>query len=255
MKQFSGLLFVRNASDKGFAMNRQSKTLNKLLAGKVKSKKQWKYDDDIPKLPSIASLSNPISQGKSSLRRVNVLNKLFMRHITDYMATDHTFSGYGLEISRVKITTDFRLVNVYWLARGDGNDENLESILSKSAGTLRHNLSQLRLMGEVPTIKFVKDKTYSKNVEVEALLKNADFGDDFVPSTPAAMIRYDLSCNTTQPDNTLPEMTHNILGLNQSEIMNRIKQNMSKAKQAWEKYETKLPPSLEEKYAFGGEES
>lgn len=214
--------------------------------GKVKSKKQWKFDDDRPKLPSIASLSNPVSQGKSSLRRVTVLNKLFMRHITDFMATDDTFTGYGLEITRVNITTNFQLINVYWLARGDESDVHLESILSKSAGLLRHNLSQLRLMGEVPTIKFVKDKTYAKRVEVENLLRVADFGDDFVPtSSRSQMIKDDLSCNTIQPDNVLPEMTHSILGLDHAGIMHRITQNMSKAKQAWEKYETKLPASMD----------
>lgn len=170
------------------------------------------------------------------------------------MATSDTFSGQGLEISRVKITTDFQIVNVFWLARGDMSDEILESTLSKTAGMLRHNLSQLRLMGEVPTIRFVKDKHYAKSVEVEMLLKRADFGDDYVPSSPAQMIRNDLSCNI-QSDTELPEMTHNILGLNHTEIMNRIKQNMTKAKQAWEKYETELPPSLTEKYAANSEES
>lgn len=255
LKQFSNPIFARNVNSKAFVANRQSRTLNKLLAGKVKSKKMWKYDDDVPKLPSIASLSNPASQGKSSLRRVNVLNKLFMRYITDFMATDDTYSGFGLEISRVNITTDFHLVNVYWLARGDGTDANLETILSNSAGKLRHNLSQLRLMGEVPTIKFVKDKSFAKSVEVERLLKHADFGDDFVPSTPSQMIKNDLSCNTIQPDNVLPEMTHDILGLNHAEIMRRVKSNMSKAKQAWEKYETKLPADMEEMYPITGEES
>lgn len=141
------------------------------------------------------------------------------------------------------------------MARGDGSDAHLESVLSKSAGSLKHNLSQLRLMGEVPTIKFVKDKHYAKSVEVETLLSRADFGDDYVPSTPSQMIKNDLSCNTLQPDNVLPEMTHSILGLNQAEIMNRVKQNMSKAKQAWEKYETNLPTSLDENQTLTGEES
>lgn len=220
--------------------------MKKLLVGKVKTKRIWQMDNDTPRLPSVASISNPKDQGKSSLRRVNVLNKLFMRYVTDLMATDGSWSGYGLEISRVKITTDFRLVNVYWLARGDGSDEKLETMLSKAAGPLRHNLSQLRLMGEVPAIKFVKDKAYAKIAEVETLLRHADFGDDFIPSSPSQTIKDDLSCNTLQHDDVIPEMTHDVLGLNQSEIMNRIKQNMSKAKQAWEKYETKIPDKVAE---------
>lgn len=222
-------------------MNRQSKTLKKLLVGKVKTKKTWKCQSDTPKLPTIASLSNPTSQGKSAIRRVNVLNKLFMRYITDYMGNDDTYSGYGLEISRVSITTDFNLINVFWLARGDGSDEKLETILSQSAGPLRHNLSQLRLMGEVPIIKFVKDKSYAKIVEVENLLRQADFGDDYEPTIrPSQYIKNDLSCNKIYSADALPEMTHDVLGLNQGEIMRRIKHNMTKVKQAWEKYETRI---------------
>lgn len=235
-------------------MGRQAKIFNKLLAGKKKSKKNWKIDDAVPKLPSIESLSSPTSQGKSSQRRVHVLNKLFMQHITDYMANDGSFSGYGLEISRVQITADFKLVNVFWLARGDSSDEKLEAMLSRSAGHLRHNLSTLRLIGEVPIIKFVKDRFYAKAAEVDMLLAKADFGDDFVPSTSGNMIRQDLSGNITQSDDELPEMTHTIMGLNHAEIMNHIKQNMTKTKQAWEKYESGLQTSLLQKYApTGGE--
>ncbi|KAJ6633298.1 putative ribosome-binding factor A, mitochondrial [Pseudolycoriella hygida] len=224
-----------------FSANRQSKTLSKLLSGKTKSKKGiWKSFDEGPKLPTLTSLTNPTSQGKSSIRRVHVLNKLFMRYITDYMSTDDTYSGYGLEISHVKMTNDFKLLNVYWIARGDESDEKLESILSKSAGLLRHNLSQLRLMGEVPVIKFVKDKTYVKAAEVENLLRIADFGDDFVPSHPFQRVKNDFLRNESQPNDDYPEMTHNILGLNQSEIMNRVKVNMTKTRQAWEKYEIQL---------------
>lgn len=255
LEQSINLIFVRNATNKGFLMNRQVKTMNKLLTGKKKSKKNWKIDDGVPKLPSIESLSNPTSQGKSSQRRVHVLNKLFMQHITDYMATQSSFAGYGLEISRVKITIDFKIINVFWLAKGDENDEKLEAMLSQSAGMLRHNLSSLRLMGEVPKIKFVKDRFYAKSAEVDMLLKIADFGDDYVPSTSSQLIKHDLSGNPIQSDDDLPEMTHTILGLNHTEIMNRIKQNMAKTRQAWEKYETEQPTSLQRKYAPDGEES
>lgn len=249
LEQSINLIFVRNATNKGFVMNRQVKTMNKLLAGKKKSKKNWKIDDGVPKLPSIESLSNPTSQGKSSQRRVHVLNKIFMQHITDYMATQTTFSGYGLEISRVKITIDFKIINVFWLAKGDENDEKLEAMLSQSAGMLRHNLSSLRLMGEVPKIKFVKDRFYAKSAEVDMLLKIADFGDDYVPSTSSQL------GDSMRSDDDLPVMTHTILGVNHAEIMNRIKQNMAKTRQAWEKYETEQPTSLLRKYAPDGEES
>lgn len=51
---------------------------------------------------------------------------------------------------------DYKLLKVYWLARGTTNDELVDKILQNNAGLLRHELSQLRLMGVVPIIEFVK---------------------------------------------------------------------------------------------------
>jgi ribosome-binding factor A len=47
-------------------------------------------------------------------------------------------------------------VNVFWLSKGTENDEMVEKILKRSAGQLRHELSELRVMGAVPYIEFVK---------------------------------------------------------------------------------------------------
>jgi ribosome-binding factor A len=54
------------------------------------------------------------------------------------------------------VAPDFNKVNVFWLARGTENDEMVEKILKRSAGQLRHELSELRVMGVVPYIEFVK---------------------------------------------------------------------------------------------------
>lgn len=251
MLQYTKPILIRNVNSK--SVNREIRIMKKLLEGRAKSKKSWgRNGDSRPSLPTVASLSNPTSQGKSALRRVKVLNKAFMQYVTDFMATDSTISGYGLEISRVNVTTDFKILNVYWLTTGSENDEKLDPILSKYAKPLRHNLSQLRVMGEIPLIRFVKDKTYAKIAEVEALLKHADFGDDFVPTTrPSDMVIGDIS--GLQPANALPEMTHEVLGLKQAEIMHRIKQNMLKTRQAWERYETKMPTSMEGMFTSGEE--
>lgn len=51
---------------------------------------------------------------------------------------------------------DFNKLNVFWLARGTENDTEIERILKRSSGKLRHELSQLRVIGVVPHIEFVK---------------------------------------------------------------------------------------------------
>lgn len=61
-----------------------------------------------PVLPSATSISKGAFEGGKSKnsKRINVLNKLFMKNITDLMATGeyaHEFVGRGIEISRVRL--------------------------------------------------------------------------------------------------------------------------------------------------------
>lgn len=44
---------------------------------------------------------------------------------------------------------------MYWIAKST-DVEKIDNILKKSAGYLRHELSQLRVIGEIPLIQFVK---------------------------------------------------------------------------------------------------
>lgn len=159
----------------------------------------------------------------------------------------------------MKVSPDFRSISVFWLAQGDENDAVIDRVLKTMAGSLRHELSQLRLMGEVPRICFVKDKYYSKAAEVDILLKKADFGDDFVPTDPTIFMRaepqlqiplspeerariYEIEETVGQDDldveEELPEMRHNVLGLDHSAIMKKISISMDKSKKAWEAYGT-----------------
>lgn len=233
------------------SVGKQSKILQRLIQGKS-SKKKWHENVNSQMLPSATSLSNNQGESKHISRRKTVLNKLFIQHISDMLSNSdcsQKISGYGLEISHVKMTSDFHLINVYWTAKNVGNDDaNLESTLQSIAIQIRHELSQLRLMGEVPRICFVKDRALSKLAEVDNLLAMADFGDDYVPTTlssfRAEIIRKDFTtekendqCHLENDDFQLPTMRYDVLGLDQMKIMNKIKQKMTKNRQAWEKYE------------------
>lgn len=57
---------------------------------------------------------------------------------------------------QVKVAPDLQRVNVFWVCKGTNTDEETESVLCRIAGALRHELSTLRLIGEVPYIVFVK---------------------------------------------------------------------------------------------------
>lgn len=175
----SPLVLTRMSS----SSSRQSKILRKLVVGKDRAKRRWYQDGETPKMQTAANLSNPARQGKNAPRRVHVLNKLFMKHITDLLSTGEASEavlGRGLEVSYVKVAADFNYVNVFWRAKSSGQtDDEMEAILRKAAGNIRHELSQLRLMGEVPRINFVRDRQLSTYADVQDLLDRADYGEDF----------------------------------------------------------------------------
>ncbi|XP_057664171.1 uncharacterized protein LOC130898716 [Diorhabda carinulata] len=233
---------------RNYASHRQpGKFMNKVLNNT--KKKRFGYHDPVVKI------SDTFSKHKSSKlttnpKRVAVLNKLFMRNITDLMSTETYASqvlGLGIEINRVQVTSDFKILNVFWTSSNTEQDK-VENILSKNAGLLRHELSQLRLMGNVPIIKFVKDKHYANLVELNKKLAIADYGDEG-PSNidPAAhllsefelalpidnnlkeeLAKLDEESNSEINDPELPVMTHCVFNLNHADIMNNIRKGQKK---------------------------
>lgn len=227
----SSSFYIIKSSFGSHTANRETKMLRKLITGRDKGKKSWYSNSDSPKLTSPAGLSRNQGQGKEQLRRVSVLNKLFMKNITDLMATgdvSEKLLGRGLEVSRVKVGSDFQGVNVYWLAKGNDHDDEIQTVLNMAAHSIRHELSQLRLMGEVPKITFVKDRIYAKVLEVDHLLEGADLGETNLDL---------LDDDNDHEEDSLPEMRNDVFGLNQSEIMERVTRRLKKSKNAWEKYE------------------
>ena len=174
-------------------------------------------------------------------------------------------AGKGIQISHVRVTPDFQGIIVYWIASGDQEDSVVDVALKSISGSLRHELSQLRLMGEVPRITFVRDRIYSKAAEIDILLRKADFGDtdDWSPTDPTLFMRSNLKLEMklspevvtqiAELENTnefveeidLPTMRHDIFGIDHSAIMKKITKNMKQTKLAWDQYEDKSADGLE----------
>lgn len=75
--------------------------LKKIMAGREKGKRRFVLNESLPKLEGVKKLSDSKGQGKESTRRITVLNKLFMKNITDLMATGKfadNIAGYGLQV-------------------------------------------------------------------------------------------------------------------------------------------------------------
>lgn len=278
-----------NSSSSSTNATRQSKILGKLFGSRVAgTKKRWYPSHDATsgssgnnssgsyQPPSVVFQASQFGKSsanngsKQNTRRMSVLNKLFMTHITDLLATGEaaeTILGRGLQVSRVKITSDFSCVNVYWLGNGElHNDATLELELQRSSGHLRHELSQLRLMGNVPRIKFVRDKTGSNINTVEGILRSLNLkpiqkeeeeqekeqGD--TPFDVAQTARREFYGNVAaSPPTAVPQMRHDVLGLDHRLIMDKILTKMRKSKQAWEQHQQQQ--SLEETSTSASESS
>lgn len=226
--------------------------VRKVFGSGAKSKKYFNTDK-LPTIPINNTFGNLPKENKESHKRVKVLNKMFMKHITDLMSTGQSSQeilGHGIEVNRVQITNDYKILKVYWIARGTDKDDIIEKILQKNAGDLRHELSQLRVMGEVPKILFLKDKQYAKIIEVENRLKDADFGEDFEIPEFGSNLKSELQVLSIlesdvkdkiselelndenynlEEEDPLPSMPQNVLGLNHDEILSRIKKSMKKS--------------------------
>ncbi|XP_017082002.1 putative ribosome-binding factor A, mitochondrial [Drosophila eugracilis] len=231
-------------------IKRQGKIFSSLFGDRIKgSNSRWYPSPDIN-----ASGNSGIHKSGSSLhalkfgkphshktsdnnRRMSVLNKVFMTNITDILATGgvaDSIMGQGVQISYVKITSDFSRINVYWIGKDGGTTVELEDKLNGLSGKLQHELSQLHLMGEVPRIKFVRDKTSSGLYQVQEVLSKLDQQyKNSSPNSHTEPSKIELESSETASDIEWPEMRQDFLSFNQSSVMDKILSKMRKSKEAW----------------------
>lgn len=211
---------------------KQSKFMNKFL----KNKLERYSNEDIN--PTAYVAENKISV--HTQRRMNVLNKVFMEHITDMMSTGEVepeILNRNVEISHIKITPDFKLINIYWI---ENNAEKLdtEELLQKCAFQLRHKLSQLRIIGIVPSIQFVKCKGIKVMKKIEQKFKIMEFEEDYIPNPYPDAIRHTITASDVENVHnnkedkfsiTIPIMKHDVFGLDHFRIMSKIKNSLNKS--------------------------
>lgn len=63
---------------------------------------------------------------------------------------------------KVKTSPDFKFVNIYWSTSEKANEVKIEEILKESAYALRHELAQLKVIGMVPALNFVKGRWFAR---------------------------------------------------------------------------------------------
>ncbi|CAD1474380.1 unnamed protein product, partial [Heterotrigona itama] len=223
-----------------YNISKQSKIINKLI------EKNKRNRESIENIYS-HSLKNKLSV--YTIRRINVLNKVFMEHITDLMSTGEISTEIldrNIEITHVRITVDFKLINIYW-TNNSTEKSNTEELLNHCAFTLRHKLSQLRVIGMVPPIQFVKCKGINVLREVEEKLKTLEFDKNHVSTPYPNAIHHIVSASKICDNNEdvqndeddnfkviVPVMKHDVFGLDHFQIMSKIKSSLNKFKKTEE---------------------
>lgn len=237
--------------------NRESKMLAKLMTGKRKPFYKWE-DTTTRKTPTLFQETSTKRPTKITTRRSIVLNKMFMRHVTEVMANGPVgfeLSQLGLVITQVKVCQNYHGLNIFWTANATDDFELVAQKLEAIKKSVRHQLHQMQVMGNVPHITFVRDNQLSYLDEIHAMIEKADYGDDYVPSqTKRANEKSEFDICGENPrkideetgeeivvkQSSLPPMRHDVFGVDHARIMGHIKQAMSKSKQAWNAYDKKL---------------
>lgn len=232
--------------------------LRKLLTGKKKIVHKFQDSHEVKKSePIFATKKTP---AKLSMRRTTVLNKMFMTHISELIASGpagQELSGLGLEITRIKVCQNYHGVNIFWTATAPCDFDYVEEKLASIKDAVRHDLHQMQVMGIVPHLTFVRDHELTYSQELSILFEKADYGDDYQPSYGRSKTMTDfqtqVGMNKEENDNesSVIPMRHDVFGLDHALIMGRVKQAMNKSKQAWTHFEQKQsPPTTSKPFTF-----
>lgn len=208
--------------------------------GQTKKKKRPNFAANVGQPDS--SVKSVIQEKRRRfIRRENALNKVFMCHITDFMSDGQisdVFRGKGIEISTVKVSPDFQILFVSWIAKQGEDELEIQRLLDSFAYPIRDQLSQLRVVGNVPRIVFVKDKYKACLSELNELLNRADYGEDFTPLYPS-LFKTDymkLSESKVVEDlalddlNTMPPMRNDVFRVDYDSIMSVVEKAVQKSK-------------------------
>jgi len=182
-------------------------------------------------------MNKPLSM--HTVRRMTIRDKLFMEHITDQISMGEVSNilNENIEITHVKITPDFKYVNIFWIYSNNICTPISDEVFHQCAKIIRHRLSELRIIGRVPPIQFVKNKQFFMTREIDKKLTIID--EDlklcypYEENTDALCINtinetlYNKTKQTIHDSKIeescqLPVMKHDVLGLDHYKIMSQV---------------------------------
>ncbi|XP_037076058.1 uncharacterized protein LOC119097116 [Pollicipes pollicipes] len=183
--------------------------------------------------------------------RLEALSAIYLARVTELLSTGEVLPGLlddGVLISKVQLSGNMRLVYVFWTAPASADERALAERLEASSRDVRDALTQQRVTGHVPGVKFVRDSDNTALLEVERQLALADFGPDFVPTDPTHFVKRqgvlgrplstshtaDLLSGNRAPaagpgEPEPPEMPHSTGGLNHAAILAEVQRRIQRS--------------------------
>ncbi|CAO4374200.1 unnamed protein product [Caenorhabditis nigoni] len=168
----------------------------------VLSKFEWRYDKAIGKTfqktmgtrfgidmgleDRLLLVSLGTKQRRLDDKKVVQLSRILEERIGEVISTDDILGQLQLQITRVRVDRGFTQVSVYWMCRGEGDQEVVE-ILETSKHQIKRRVSESTGI-TCPELKFVGDKSLLMEQEMDKLFREADYGMDYRSLSKSASV-------------------------------------------------------------------
>ncbi|CAG9532382.1 unnamed protein product [Cercopithifilaria johnstoni] len=134
-------------------------------------------DSGLDKAMLMLDVGKKPKQRKLSEIKRNRLGRMFLEYIFQILCEHDRFCGIeGLELYKVDVGPTFKVMDVYWLAKGSKSDEVAEKVLKESENFVRKKLSELLSSHNVPRLTFIAERKQLVEQEMNLLFERADYG-------------------------------------------------------------------------------
>ncbi|PIK61503.1 putative ribosome-binding factor A, mitochondrial [Apostichopus japonicus] len=111
--------------------------------------------------------------------KLKTYNTILHEHVDQIMNSgviSQELQDVQVSIVGVRLTGDMSTCRIYWQASGNHeDDQRIQTTLDSHARQIRHELINHRVLGKIPQIAFLQEKTAAMKAEVDRLLEMADF--------------------------------------------------------------------------------
>ncbi|XP_071820102.1 uncharacterized protein [Apostichopus japonicus] len=165
--------------------------------------------------------------------KLKTYNTILHEHVDQIMNSgviSQELQDVQVSIVGVRLTGDMSTCRIYWQASGNHeDDQRIQTTLDSHARQIRHELINHRVLGKIPQIAFLQEKTAAMKAEVDRLLEMADFPAEDTGGGPEETESWSEPSLDTPPgpegevEAGVRRELDPVLGLNQNEIHSQIK--------------------------------